>query len=159
MPTCVGGDKAISSFCCGFNNSCVALIPAFHCVRCHLTLFSTQLFWCSSLSSRKVPLKVSEAGLRSDGLVPAADVEFFGFCASPFSRTPHSPVAFFPSPHTPSVQAGTLHQNSTCQITSCLAQCASAALKRLANVTPGHFWINLLQERQDGARAKKQRLS
>lgn len=41
---------------------------------CSMTpLFCAQLFCCSDLSSRKVPLKVLEVGLRSSGLVPAAD--------------------------------------------------------------------------------------
>lgn len=73
MHISVNGDKATCSFCWGFNNSCTALIPAFHCVQWHLPLFCTQLVCCSDLSSRKVPLKVLEVGLRSSGLVPAAD--------------------------------------------------------------------------------------
>lgn len=51
---------------------------------------------CSPLSySSRKALKVLEVGLRSDGLDPAADAEFFGFCMSPFSRTLRFPVAFF----------------------------------------------------------------
>lgn len=105
--------KQFVYFCWEFNNSRIALIPAFHCVQSHLTLFSTQLFCGSDLSSRKVPLKVLEVGLRSDGCVPAADAEFFGFCMSPFSRALYFPIAFFSCQRAPNAQADMLHQNNT----------------------------------------------
>lgn len=83
------------SFCWGFNNSCTALIPVFLCVQWHLPLFCTQLFCCSDLSSRKVPLKVLEVGVRSSGLVPAADAVLWLLYEPIFKGTAFSHQFFF----------------------------------------------------------------
>lgn len=98
MHNSVSGDKTICSFCWGVNNSCIALTSAFCCVQCHLTVFFTQLFCGSDLSSTKVALKVSEVDLQSNGLVPAADAKFFWLLyESIFKGTAFSHVFFFPS--------------------------------------------------------------